>query len=140
MAEVPFIWLMTSDSSVQLMFRVVQAGYNDGMLEKAESLDRTIGGGIDHSMGGIYRSWNPVIKVRQSESVTDYGDLDDLVYFYNLNNPGGTPSNIISFVDHHQISYYVRIHGTFAKSLLGVMTEGVNAWSIVQLNLLEVPS
>ena len=139
MAEVPFIWLMSSDDSVQKMFRVLQAGYNDGKLEKAESLQRTIGGGIDHSMGAVYRSWNPVIKVRHTESVTDYGDLDDLIYFYNLIDPGGTPSNIISFVDHHQISYYVRIHGAFEKALLGSMTEGVNAWNIVRLTLVEVP-
>ena len=140
MAEVPYIWLMSSDSSVQERFRVLQQGYNDGQLEKAESLNRTIGGGLDHSMGAVYRSWNPVIRVRETEPETDYGDLDDLEYFYNLNDPGGTPSNIISFVDHHQISFYVRIHGTFQKSILGSMTEGNQAWFLVKLNLLEVPT
>lgn len=140
MAEVNFIWLMDSDNGTQKMFRVLQAGYDDGTLEKAEDLKRTIGGGLHHSMGAVYKSWNPIIRVRENETVTDYGDLADLEYFYGLNDPGGTPSNIISFVDHHQISHYVRMHGTFRKSIMGAMSEGVNAWFLVKLQLLEVPS
>jgi hypothetical protein len=135
---VDHIWLRNSDLSLEAKFRVVAQGYNDGMLEKAESLDRTIGGGIDHSVGAVYRSWNPTIKVRETESETDYGDISDLKTFYNYNDPGGTPSNDITFVDHHQDTYTVRIVGTYNAQTLGTAIEGAHAWTLVQLRLVEV--
>lgn len=135
---VDHIWLKNSDLSLQKKFRVVAQGYDDGVLEKAESLDRTIGGGIDHSVGAVYRQWNPTIKVRHTESETDYGDLDDLETFYNLVNPGGTATNVITFIDHHQATNTVYMVGTFRKQYLGTAIEGANAWLLVRLRLQEV--
>jgi hypothetical protein len=138
MPEYDFIWLKTSDLSKQFKFRVVAQGYDDGTLEKAEELKRTIGGGYDHSMGAVYQSWNPIIRVRASEPLTDYGTTGDLADFYKLNDPGGTPSNNITFVDHHGQPFTVHMTGTFQKSLLGARIEGNEAWSIVKLKLVEV--
>jgi hypothetical protein len=138
MAEYDYIWLKSSDDSMQYKFRVLQAGYDDGTLEKAEQLRRTVGGGLDHSQGAIYQSWSPTIRVRHTEPETNYGTTADLKALYMLNNPNGTPSNVITFIDHHGDSYYVRMLGTFRKNLLGTSIEGNQAWSIIQLALIEV--
>lgn len=138
-AEYDYIWLKTDDggATISAKFRVIAQGYDDGELEKAEDIKRTIGGGLDVSVGAVYKSWNPIIKVRASELVSQYGDLNDLVTLYNLNDPGGTPSNVIDFVDHHGATYQVYIVGTFRKSLMGARIEGSEAWSMVKIKLVE---
>lgn len=138
MPEYDYIWLKSSDESIAKKFRVVAQGYDDGTLEKAEDIKRTIGGGIDHSMGAVYKSWNPMIRVRAYEPVSDYGDLQDLIDLYNLNNPGATPNNNITFIDHHGTTYTVHMVSSFRKSLMGVSIEGANAWSLVKITLIEV--
>lgn len=138
MAEYSYVIFEDSTAATTKYFRVIAQGYNDGELEKAESMERTIGGGIDHSMGAIYTSWNPLIRVRETETESGYGDLADLQYFYSLNNPNGSPSNIITFTDHHGNPYDVRIHGKFQKDLMGVKIEGENAWYLVKLTLIKV--
>jgi hypothetical protein len=137
-AERDYMELKTSDASVVKRFRVLAQGYDDGTLRKAESLDRTIGGGIDHSVGAIYVDWNPVIRVRHTEIDTDYGTLADLRYFYELNDPSGTPSNDVAFFDHHNIEHTVHLVGDFQKAIMGTKTEGTLAWVLVKVQLVEV--
>lgn len=140
MAQVDHIWFKTSDNGATLSkkFRVLQQDYDDGTLEKTESVNKTIGGGIDHSVGAIYKTWSMIVKVRHTETETDYGDKDDLEYFYSLNNPGGTPSNDITFIDHHQVTYTVHTVGKLTKNLLGCQVEGECAWYLYKLQLLRV--
>lgn len=137
---VDHIWLKTSDAGVtkSKIFRVVATAYNDGQEDKAESMARTIGGGIDHSMGAVYRSWNPTIKVREDEGIADYGDIADLKYFYRLVDPGATPNNVITFIDHHQEEITVKMQGAYRSQTLGTAIEGSEAWTLVQLRLVEV--
>ncbi len=139
--QVNYIILRTDDTPAtkECKFRVLAQDYDDGTPEKAETLDRTIGGGLDHSMGAIYTSWSPIIRVRHTESDTGYGTLADLYYFYALNNPNGTPSNNVEFVDHHQVEHIVHLTGTFQKSLLGVNVEGSEGWYLVRVKLVEIP-
>lgn len=132
---VDYIILTTSDSSLSKKFRVLAQGYDDGTLEKAESRQRTLGGGIDHSAGAVYKIWNPVIKVRHTEAESGYGSLSDLEYLYSLNRPNGTPSNVITFTDHHSVENLVRFAGTFRKAYLGTSIEGSEAWATVALQL-----
>lgn len=130
-----YITLTTSNASLSKRFRVLAGGYDDGTLDKAQSGRRTLGGGIDRSMGAVYRSWSPKIRVFHTESDSNYGDIADLEYFYSLTNPNGTPSNVIDFTDHHGITYEVHIVGQFKKSLLGTQIEGTESSSIVALRL-----
>lgn len=130
-----FIWLKSSDLSMQFKFRVIEQGYTDGELQKMETRARTIGGGIDHSVGAVYQSWKMVVRVRHTESEANYGTLADLEAFYRLNNPGGTPTNQITLTDHHGIDFQVHMMGDFAKQFMGSAIEGEEAWSLVGVML-----
>jgi hypothetical protein len=138
--EVNYIWLKTSDggSTLSKKFRVMAAGYDDGTAEKAESVKRTIGGGLDYNAGAVYNSWAPTIRVRHNETESDYGDLGDLDYLYRLINPNGTPSNQITFIDHHQTSRVVYMVGSLQKAMMGCKVEGDQAWFMVRVRLVEV--
>lgn len=135
-----YIWLKTDDAGATLSkkFRVIAEGYDDGNLSKSQSMSKTIGGGIDASVGAVYKSWYPLIKVRHTETESDYGDLSDLETFYSYNDPGGTPSNRITFIDHHGTSYTVLLVGELRKQYIGAMIEGTDAWVIVPVGLQEV--
>jgi hypothetical protein len=140
MTAVDYIWLKTSDNGVTLSkkFRVIAQDYDDGTKEKAETVDRTIGGGVDHSVGSVYTTWSPIIRVRAEESETDYGNKSDLEYFYDLVNPNATPSNDVTFIDHHQIEYVVHLVGRMTKNLMGSSVEGTEAWYLYRLSFLKV--
>jgi len=134
-----FIWLKTSDgTTISKKFRVIAEGYDDGTPDKTTSIEKTIGGGLDISQGAVYRSWNPVIRVRHTESETDFGNLQDLEDLYSLNDPGGTPSNVITFTDHHDTTHYVMLVGEFRKQLLSAMIEGQYAWYLVRIRMVEM--
>lgn len=143
MASNDYITLENSNASLSLKYRVMggpDSDYNDGMLSKSQEVNRTIGGGIDAAVGAVYRSWNPVIMCRHTEDESGYGTLAQLETFYSYNDPGGTPSNIITFTDHHGgAGVDVIILGDFEKQMLGVSIEGSNAWAHVRLELHEVP-
>lgn len=138
-----WITFENSNASLSKKFRVAggpEGDYNDGNLSKSQEMNKTIGGGIDASVGAVYRSWNPTIMIRHEEDVSGYGDLEDLETFYSYNDPGGTITNIITFTDHHDSgSVDIIMMGDFAKQTLGVSIEGLNAWFYVKLELHEVP-
>jgi hypothetical protein len=139
MVQYPYIILETNDggATISKYFRVVAQGYNDGMLSKSQSVKKTIGGGIDASTGEVYQSWNPVIRVWHTETEAGYGDLQDLKDLYSLNDPGGTPSNVINFYDNHGTQHNVLMLGDFKKQLVGTDIEGEQASFFVKLDLQE---
>ena len=136
------IILQTSDAGATLSkwFRVIAESYSDGALSKSQTLKQTVGGGIDGSVGAIYKSWNPIIRVRHEEvDPFDYGTRAELEQFYSYNDPGGIPSNVIGFVDHHGESFNVLLVGDLQNQTMGAMIEGTDAWFLIQLQLQEVP-
>lgn len=140
--EYAYITLQTSDggATINKRFRVVAQDYNDGGLEKQTTVNKTIGGGIDAQMGAVYRSFNPTIRVRHTEVDSNYGVLSDLESLFNLTNPGATPSNLITYIDHHGTSRTCLMVGNLQKSVLGCRIEGTEAWYIVRCNFIEVPA
>jgi hypothetical protein len=137
MAEYAYIRLVNSNSTLDKFFRVVAQGYDDGSLEKSVTMNKTIGGGLDVSMGDTYTTWNPIIRVRHDETESGYGDLADLETFYKYNDPGGTPSNVITFYDNHGVDQPVYMVGSFKKQYLGAKVEGTDAWLFVKMTLVE---
>ncbi len=135
-----YIILRSSDSSIDKKFKVLAPDYDDGTPEKAGTAKKTLGGGISVSVGGIYYSWNPTIRVRHTESEAGYGDLQDLTDLYELNNPNGTPSNVITFIDHHNVDHLVYMVGSLKKAVLGSEIEGTEAHYIVRVTLQEIPN
>jgi hypothetical protein len=134
-----YIILRSSDSSIDKKFKVL-SDYDDGTPEKAGTAKRTLGGGVSYSVGGIYYSWNPTIRVRHTEPDPDYGDLQDLIDLYELNNPNGTPSNVITFIDHHNVSHSILMIGSLQKAVLGSAIEGSEAHLIVRVTMQEKPN
>jgi hypothetical protein len=131
MAVNDYFTLTDSSGSLSKHFQVLLSGYKPN-LEKSQTIDKTLDGALDISMGGLYRRDEYLVRVRQEETRDGYGDLEDLRTFFSLNNPNGTPSNVITLVSHCELVYNVVMIGSFSEQLLGVMVEGQSAWSLVQ--------
>ena len=137
MTEYNYIILENSNASLSVKYRVVAQGYDDGSLDKSASIKKTIGGGVDVSMGETYTTWNPIIRARHTEPVSGYGTVGNLETLYKLNDPGGTPSNVITFTDNHGVGHSVYMLGDFKKNYIGAHIEGDQAWVFVKLALVE---
>lgn len=138
-----YIVLTTSNSSLSKRFRVIASGYNE-YEQKTGTAERTAEGGLDITTGGVYDIREYAIRVSHTETDANYGTLADLRTFYRLNNPRGTPSNIIKFRDHYypvpeSSEMSVVIQGDFQKSLIGYALTGVNSFMVVRLKLLVIP-
>jgi hypothetical protein len=131
MAVNEYFTLTNSTGSLSKHFQVLLSGYRP-VLEKSQTVEKTLDGNIDVSMGGLYRRDEYLVRVRQQETRDGYGDLEDLRTFFSYNNPNGTPSNVLTLVTHNGEVFNVYMLGSFSEQLLGVMVEGVSAWYLVQ--------
>jgi hypothetical protein len=130
MTTYSYFILRTSDEGIEKRFRVVLSGYAN-VLEKAQNIGRTIDGQLDISVGSVQQKYMFMVRVRETETEESHGTTADLEMFYRLNNPNGTPSNLITFTNHLGQESIVVMIGDFNSQLQGVMIEGDTAWSIV---------
>jgi hypothetical protein len=133
-----YIELKTSDSGTTLnkKFRVI-APYDDGTPDVPRTIQYKLGGGVDVAYGYASKSWAPTIKVRHTEPDTGYGTMADLETFFGYTNPNGTPSNIITFTDHHGTTETVVFDQTFGKQIMTTVIEGNQAWFTYQVRLIR---
>lgn len=127
--SVPYIVLTNSNASKSKAFRVILEGYRPSR-NKLMTTNECINGSLDVSMGGIRETHQYTIRVRHTET-SGSGTLADLEEFYNYNQPGGTPSNIITLTDNNGDNHDVIMAGTFEKTSLTSFITGEEAWFFV---------
>ena len=67
MAVDKFFTLTNSNASLSEKFQVLQSGYKP-ILEKSQTIDKTLDGNLDISMGGLYLRYEFLVRVRESET------------------------------------------------------------------------
>jgi hypothetical protein len=137
-----YFTLTTSDgSTLSKQFRVVEGGFKV-FKEKKQSDETTLDGYPDISQGGIYKTFNFTVKVYESDpdntGGSPWGELADLEQFYDYNNPNGTPSNVLTMVDHYGDTLYVMFMGQFSLEPATVHLEGNNAIYFIPISLKKV--
>lgn len=145
-----YIQLVGSSGSPASKFKVVDGGYRV-TLAKAQTENETIGG-IDVAMGAIHETHEYMVKVRESrwtvvssgsyrKEEDDIGILSDLQYFYELNNPAGSPNtNVVTLIDHYGSSKSVFFVGELAKTPVTIIIEGGEAMFYIPIRLRVIPS
>ncbi|MHA2084006.1 MAG: hypothetical protein ACXABD_09650 [Candidatus Thorarchaeota archaeon] len=120
-------------------FRVVQGGFKP-IKDKTGEINRTAGGGIDHAVGDIYQIFEYVIWCRDTEEDAGYGDRAELERIYALNNPNGTPSNVVTLKDHFNTEYDCLMVGQEVPQPLTTTISGLYAWFYIPVKLHVIPS
>ncbi|MEA2000024.1 MAG: hypothetical protein U9N61_11970 [Euryarchaeota archaeon] len=137
-----YIILKASDDSIVGRFKVVSGGYKHTLM-KSQDVQRTLGGKIDITQGGIYTQWSYIIRVRHTEEVGSiYSTLEDLESLYRLNNPNATPSDIIKLTTHtmaDDASVNVVFIGNFSDQPLTTILDGIYGYYHVSIKLMELP-
>ena len=129
--------LTNSNNTLSKRFRVLFEGYVP-TIEKSQTIDKTLDGGLDVSMGGLYETHEYLVRVRYEETDSNYGTMDELKTFFSYNNPNGIPSNVLTLTTHFGVNYNVMMVGNFAEKLLGVMIDGIYSFYVVQCTFLFI--
>jgi hypothetical protein len=136
----PYIILATSNASKTKRFMVAEGGYAPN-LTKAQNEQHTIDGVVDGSQGAIYGAFIYQLKVYETllgGMANDYGTIWDLQDFYVLNNPNGTPSDVLTLTDHFGNAHDVLFMGQLAPQPLSVILSGDNALYFYKVEFHEI--
>ncbi len=109
-------------------------------MRKSQSMNETVEGGLDVGMGGVYEIFTLMLRTRHTEDEENYGDLADLRAMYALNDPFGTPSNVLKYTDHHGDTHNVWMIGNLDDMPLTFQVEGLHAWYTMPITLQKVPA
>jgi hypothetical protein len=124
-----YITLSNSNDSVTKRFKAIAMAHTD---HKAQDVRETAGGDLDISVGGLHHSIKYSIRV-PNEVVDDiWGTRSDLLYFYALNNPSATPSNLLKLTDHYGVTHDVIFVGDVTPEPLTTIITGTEASYIIQ--------
>lgn len=121
-------------------FHVVLQGYKTGLVKRGEERE-TLGGVIDVAVGHIYWRATFVVFVAHTlsagEIADNQGNYSDLENYFKLNNPLGTPSNLITLVDHLGTTHTGFLRGDHIPEPLTYNIEGEHALYYIPINFME---
>jgi hypothetical protein len=87
----------------------------------------------------ISRTFQFIIFLRDTEDEEGYGDVVELERIYGLNNPNGTPSNVITLEDHFNNQFDCYMAGNFVPEPLTTTISGLYAWYYIPITLHVIP-
>jgi hypothetical protein len=118
-------------------FRVIQGGWKE-VLNKRQTINETIDGGLDICLGTIYKIEQYVFRLAETEANTDYGTKADLEYFFKLNNPVpsvGQPSNLLTIIDNYETTMHGFMVGNLVPDPLTTIISGEYAWFMTPIEI-----
>jgi len=143
-ATIAYIKLKNSTTSLSKKFRVIMGSLKPSIVG-VRSLRRTVAGTLDVSEGARWQSWNMTLKVYATDPVSsDYGTLADLKTLYLLNNPNGSPSDVITFEENYSTSgsggdsHSVIFAGDLVPENIVPVLTGSGACFYVPIQLIEI--
>jgi len=127
--------ILEDSSSNQYYFRVLfpDGGYRP-LWHKIQNMQLTVTGKVDMQVGPVLRQWTYSLMVSDSET-GNYGDMSDLRTLYQLNDPDGTPSNLLTLTDHYGNTHDVYLMGDMIEEPMSPKIEGSCAWFRVTIRL-----
>lgn len=139
MTQYAYCEIWTAGSTLGGKFAIVRDGHNE-IIRKKSTVEETMDGGIDVQVGGVHKMFQHIIRVRHTEPESGYGTFDELRQLYELNNPKGTPSNLLWYTDNVGSVMQIYMVGDFQGALLGCQIEGETAWWDVQVMMRVKPA
>jgi hypothetical protein len=110
-----YIILANSNASLTKHFRVLASGYQP-VREKMGARRITVTGKVDNQVGPVTRRWRYRLKVYATDpDAGDYGTLANLKTFFGYTDPGGVPSNVITFTDVDDVAHSIYFVGTLSE-------------------------
>ena len=142
MATNKYITIRDSVSYKSKRFHVMFEGYLPS-LDKSVDIKKAVNGGYDISVGATYEEHSFIIRCRGEDPNTDFGNIDDLEWFYRLSDPNpssGSPSNVLTMTDHFGLDHNVMMVGKFSRQSLTTIIEGQSSYFLAPVTMLFMVS
>jgi hypothetical protein len=133
----PYITLTDSSGSGGKRFKAIE--FRPPMT-RGDTIEFTLGGKIDKQAGPVFNAFQYTLRIPiDTPEDSNYGSYEDFKRLYHLANSNLTPSDVISLTDHSGSGHNVYFVGDTSPTPLTTELEGVNAWFIVPVQLMEIP-
>lgn len=136
MATTEYITLTTSGSEIEKKFYAILNGYTE-VHEKNQTIEINISGNPLITNGGIFKRFSYVLKLSAEMEESGYGTKDDLKQIYLLNNPNGSPSDVIYLTDHYGVVHAVKFEGKLELTPLTTTIEGTDSYFYTPIKFIE---
>jgi hypothetical protein len=133
----PYIVLADSVGDMIKRFKAIKM---DTPYQRTDDFQITAGGSVDKSAGAIVMLWQYTLKLKAEESDPDYGTLDDLTELFLLNNPNGSPNDVLTLTDHYGNQWSVMFKEDMAPSPITTQLQGPNAIFYVNVSFIKAKS
>lgn len=97
----------------------------------------TVTGKVDNQVGPVVRHWAYTVKAYHTDPPEGYGTLANLKTLFDLVDPWGTPSNVITLTDHDGTEYSVYMIGELSESPITTYIAGEVARFEVPIHMME---
>lgn len=137
MATTEYITLTTSGSEIEKKFYAILNGYTESH-RKAQTIENNVEGDPLITNGGIVRMFSYVLKLSETMLESGYGTKAELIALYELNDPNGTPSDVITLTDHYGVQHLVKFTTDLDLNPLTTTIEGEDSYFYTPIKLIEV--
>ena len=132
-----YIEIITSGSEISRKYYAILSGHSE-IHRKAQSIENNIEGEPLITNGGIVLQFNYVIKLMYETDEAGFGTKDEMIYLYRLNNPNGSPSDVLTLIDHYGVSHKVKFTEGLELVPLTTMIDGEDAYFYTPIKFIEV--
>jgi hypothetical protein len=128
------------ETGLRKQFQAVAMRHFD---HKAQHITETAGGGLDATFGGIYTTLKYALRCYndlESPLGLTWGTRQDVLYFYSLNNPNGTPGSALRLQDHYEEWHDVLFVGDVVPEPLTTIVVGQYALYVIPVEFRIIPT
>jgi hypothetical protein len=137
MANAYIILEDSTENAYWFRVRFPDQGYRP-VWTKPTNVQYTVTGKVDHQVGPIFRRWDYGLIVAVTDpSGGSYGNIANLRTLYQLNDPAGSPSNLLTLTDHYGSEHDVYFVGDLIEAPLTPNISGACAWFDVRISLIK---
>lgn len=129
-------YIVLQDSELTNVKRFKATGFSPP-IDRTDDIKITLGGDFDKAAGALVYRWRYVLRVPAESSDSLYGTYDELKWFFELNSPAGTPTDLLTLTDHYGDVHQVIFEGNMLPDPLTTQLDGPNAYMIVPVSFLE---
>jgi hypothetical protein len=130
-----YISLRTSDGSTDKKF---WASKLTRTARRTQTVEEMAGGRLSISSGKMRDVYAYTLFVAETPGDPDFGSVDDLRKLFSLNNPSGSPSDVITLTRHDGVELDCRLLGDMPDDPYSVILQGATAYYEIPIELADV--
>lgn len=130
-----YITLKSSTGGIDKRFEAESMGRT---AKRVQTVSELTGGKLSIASGRARDHYAYVLMVPHTPTDLNYGSLDDLRQLWRLNNPNGSPSDVLTLVKYDGTELEVRALGDLPERPFSVIVEDEGAYYLIEVEFVDV--